>query len=90
MPFDFSPADARSLKGLVNYHDGLVAEDSVEARYLGEGYDLVARRWRGQGCEIDLVFRDDDGFVFVEVKKAATFAQAAERLTLQQMHRISL
>ena len=90
MPFDFSPAEARSLQGLVNFNEGLAAEDIVEARYQAEGYDVIARRWRGQGCEIDLIFQGDDGFVFVEVKKSSTFARAAERLTPQQMRRICL
>ena len=88
MPFDFSPSDARSLKGLINYNDGLAAEDSIEVRYTQKGYDFVARRWRGEAGEIDLVFRDDEGFVFVEVKKSATFDRAAEHLSMRQLQRI--
>ncbi len=32
------------------------------------GGGVPARRWRGGGAEIDLIFRDGDICVFVEVK----------------------
>lgn len=88
MPFDFAPSDDLSLKGLVAYHDGLAAEDSVETHYVAMGYRILDRRWRGQGGEIDLVVQNDDGVVFVEVKKARTHAYAAERLSMRQLARI--
>lgn len=87
MPFDFVPS-ARQCKGLANHHAGLAAEDCVAAAYSARGTDLVARRWRGKAGEIDLVGRDADGFVFIEVKKARTFAAAAERLSHRQLSRI--
>ena len=90
MPFDFAPSDDRSLQGLTNYHDGLAAEDTVADRYRRDGYDLAARRWRGHAGEIDLIFQDDDGFVFVEVKKSATHGRAAESFSSAQMQRICL
>ena len=49
---------------------------------------MVARRWRGQGGEIDLIVRDGAGLIFVEVKKSRCFARAAERLTPRQSARI--
>ena len=96
MPFDVSPADDLALRGATAYHDGLAAESSVEIHYQSEGYRLLERRWRGQGGEIDLIFRDNKinvwgqkgGFVFVEVKKAKTHACAAERLSRRQLNRI--
>ena len=98
MPFDFAPSDAafsdvapgddRSLKGLVAYHDGLAAETSVENHYAALGCRIVERRWRGRGGDIDLICKGDDGYIFVEVKKARTHAMAAERLSIRQLHRI--
>jgi putative endonuclease len=49
---------------------------------------MVASRWRGASGEIDLIVREGAGVVFVEVKKAATHAEAALRLTSRQMARI--
>ena len=88
MAFDFSPSDDLALRGRTAYHDGLAAEDAVERTYLNRGYGLLARRWRGGGAEIDLIFVNDAGFVFVEVKKARRHAEAACRLTPAQLQRI--
>ncbi|MAM62735.1 YraN family protein [Maritimibacter sp. UBA3975] len=76
------------MSGRVSYAAGLAAEESVARDYERRGYGVVARRWRGSGGEIDLVFRDGDGFVFVEVKKARDLARAACRLTQAQLGRI--
>lgn len=76
------------MAGRESYLAGLAAEDSVARDYERRGYGVVARRWRGSGGEIDLVLRDRDGFVFVEVKKARDFARAAGRLSAAQLGRI--
>lgn len=88
MPFDFAPSDDLSLRGLVAYHDGLAAEDAVDAHYRNRGYDVVARRWRGEAGEIDLIVKDGPGYIFVEVKKARSHAAAAESLSMRQLGRI--
>lgn len=49
---------------------------------------MAARRWRGTYGEIDMVVRDGDELVFVEVKKSRDFLRAAERLTRAQLKRI--
>ena len=89
MPFDFAPID-RHVQGLANYNDGLAAEDAVARLYAHRGCDIVARRWRGQGGEIDLICRDAEGYVFVEVKKSRSFDAAAAHLSFDQLHRIAL
>ncbi len=76
------------MNGRRNYHAGLAAEDSVARSYQRRGHPIAARRWRGSRGEIDIVARDGDGLVFVEVKKARDFARAAQRLTRAQMRRI--
>lgn len=76
------------MSGAVSYHAGLSAEAGVAASYLGAGLDLVARRWRGQGGEIDLILRDGAVLVFVEVKKSRDFTRAMARITQRQVNRI--
>lgn len=76
------------MTGLVSYHAGLAAEDAVQRHYLDAGAACAASRWRGKSGEIDLIMREGPTVVFVEVKKAATHAEAALRLTARQMARI--
>lgn len=89
MPLDFSHHDYR-LQGLRNYNDGLAAEESVATHYQALGMPVIARRWRGQGGEIDLICKGWDGLVFIEVKKSGSFETAAAHLTFEQLHRIAL
>ena len=49
---------------------------------------MEAQRWRGAGGEIDLILRDVNTLVFVEVKKSRSFARAAERISPRQIARI--
>jgi len=76
------------MSGAVSYYAGLAAEDQVADDYGRRGHATCQRRWRGKGGEIDLIARDGDGLIFVEVKKARDFARAAERLTGRQLGRI--
>ena len=87
MPLDFSPT-RRQITGLRNYHDGLAAEDNAATECQLRGLVVLERRWRGPRGEIDLICRDGDEYVFVEVKKGATHDIAAERLTQKQINRI--
>jgi len=52
------------------------------------GQEILAKRWRGTGGEIDLIAKNGDGIIFIEVKKSRSHAQAAGRLTRRQMDRI--
>ena len=76
------------MGGAVAHYGGLAAEEQVASRYLAAGKSIAARRWRGTSGEIDLIVRDGASMIFVEVKRAETFAWAAERLTRRQMDRI--
>lgn len=60
----------------------------MAAYYLRLGFVVAAQRWRGQAGEIDLIMRDGPLLIFVEVKRAQSFAIAAERISSQQMSRI--
>lgn len=77
-------------RGQAAYHAGLAAENSVARDYESRGFSLIDRRWRGSGGEIDLIARNAEGLVFIEVKKSRNFAAAAERLDARQMKRICL
>ena len=76
------------MSGLMSYCAGVAAEDTVAETYRRRGYAQKAKRWRGQGGEIDLIFEKLGALVFVEVKKSRSFATAALRLTDRQMQRI--
>ena len=78
----------RQMRGATAFHSGMVAEAAVAAAYVRAGHPVVERRWRGSGGEIDLIAQDGAGFVFIEVKKSGTHAQAAEHLTRAQIERI--
>jgi len=70
------------------YHAGLSAEQRIAQDYERRGFVVARRRWRGSAGEIDLITRDGDDLVFVEVKQSRSIAQAAERLNRRQMARI--
>ena len=79
---------ARQNRGRVAFHAGRAAEQSVARAYIRRGCVLVAERWRGPGGEIDLILRDGDEMIFVEVKHARDFDRAAQSLSARQMHRL--
>lgn len=76
------------MSGEVSYHAGRHAEESVAREYARRGFPVVGRRWRGAGGEIDLIVRDGAGLIFVEVKRARSFARAAARVSDRQIARI--
>ncbi len=82
-------ADQRRIRGRAAYLSGLAAEDAVTRHYTGQGFDVVARRWRGSRAEIDLIVQCRDILVFVEVKKSRSFDAALMSLGRAQRHRIT-
>ncbi|GAW33515.1 hypothetical protein RA2_00553 [Roseovarius sp. A-2] len=78
----------RRERGLRAYLSGCAAEDAALRAYEARGAKLLERRWRGTGGEIDLILREPDSYVFCEVKKAATFDRALERIRQGQVQRI--
>lgn len=91
MPFDFvaSPVrQARSSRGLSNYHAGHAAEASVARLYEDRGIAICGRNWRGITGEIDLIGRQGDAVIFIEVKQSRTHDLAASHLSQAQIGRI--
>ncbi len=75
-------------RGSMAHHAGDAAEQIVARAYADRGLELAKTRWRGQAGEIDLILRDGDAVVFVEVKKSRNPDQAALRLGPRQIERI--
>jgi putative endonuclease len=91
MPFDFAPGTlrkTRSSRGLANHIAGHAAEASVAGAYENRGIAICARNWRGLTGEIDLIGRDGDVVVFVEVKQSRTHDLAASHVSQAQIGRI--
>ena len=91
MPFDFvsSPVrQSRKARGLTNYLAGHAAEASVARHYEDRGIAICARNWRGITGEIDLIGRDGDVVVFIEVKQSKTHDLAATHVSQGQIGRI--
>lgn len=90
MPSDFTraPAQTRKQRGLTNYLAGHAAEAGVARHYEDRGIAICARNWRGSGGEIDLIGRDGDVVVFVEVKQSHTHDLAATHISRAQIRRI--
>jgi putative endonuclease len=91
MPFDSGSSPARQsckARGLTNYLAGHAAEAAVARLYEDRGIAICARNWRGKTGEIDLIGRDGDALVFVEVKQSRTHDLAATHISQAQISRI--
>jgi len=78
----------RTERAKTNYHAGLAAEAIVAREYCDLGHPIVQQRWRGHCGEIDLIARDGDVVIFIEVKKSRKHDTAAHRLSRRQMDRL--
>jgi putative endonuclease len=69
---------------------GKTGEDLAVAELERRGYAVLARRYRTKHGEIDIVARDGETTVFVEVKARATaeFGTAAEAVTRRKQRRL--
>jgi putative endonuclease len=69
---------------------GRRGEQLAERHLLARGYRLVERNWRCRQGEIDLVVRDGDALVFVEVKtrSGVAFGHPFEAITPQKLARL--
>ncbi len=70
------------------HFSGLAAEEIAERLYLAEGATVAARRWKCPDGEIDLILRNGDGLVFVEVKARRRHEAAAVAISAAQWQRI--
>jgi putative endonuclease len=70
---------------------GKLGEDLACEELRRRGYVIVDRRFRTRGGELDIVARDGNVLVFVEVKarSGGTFGHGFEAITWQKRHRLS-
>ncbi|CUH88802.1 hypothetical protein PH5382_02745 [Phaeobacter sp. CECT 5382] len=80
--------ESRSITGLRAHLAGGAAEEQAERAYLARGAKVLERRWRGEGGEVDLIVREGDVVVFVEVKSGRSRDAALARITPAQMRRV--
>jgi len=83
-----APITVRQARGRTNYYSGKAAEESVARVCEARGQHVLKKRWRGRGGEVDLVTRDKDEIVFIEVKQSSTAARASRSLGARQMGRL--
>lgn len=91
MPFDIASNPAhrtRKARGLTNHLAGHAAEASVGRLYEDRGVSICAQNWRGRAGEIDLIGRDGEVVVFVEVKQSLSHEIAASHVSKAQIARI--
>ena len=80
--------EARKKRGAKAHRTGVLAEENA-ARFLeSRGFEILARRHRTPHGEIDLIAKEGDVLVFVEVKARPSRAQAAHSLTARQWARL--
>ena len=79
---------AKEHRSSLAFNAGCFAEQSVARHYERRGYHLAHTRWRSPAGEIDLILRFGAKVIFVEVKKSASFAKAAQRVSPRQKQRI--
>lgn len=70
------------------YLGGLAAEDIAERYYTERGCTVLAKRWRSEAGEIDLILQNSETLIFVEVKARRTRDAAAHAISAGQWARI--
>ena len=80
----------RSSIGQQSYYNGVMAEGLAAQIYLARSAALLGQRTRIAGSEIDMIFRDANQTVFVEVKARRTLADAAYSVSPQQSARLAV
>jgi putative endonuclease len=70
---------------------GKTGEDLACEELERRGYAIVARRYRRRGGDIDIIARDGETMVFIEVKarEGRDFGEAAEAVTAFKRRRIA-
>ena len=56
------------IMGMESYKQGIKGEDAAERYLIQHGYRILERNYRSQQGEVDIIARDGEFLVFVEVK----------------------
>ncbi|MCX7567791.1 YraN family protein [Sulfitobacter sp. F26169L] len=81
-------SQTRKHRGSMSFHAGLAAENRIAQDYERRGFPVARQRWRGKTGEVDLIVKDGEGLIFIEVKQSRSFERAAHRVSAAQMRRI--
>jgi putative endonuclease len=73
---------------MTNHAVGMQAEAQALAHLQGQGFSLIAQRYRNQWGEIDLVVSRADELRFVEVKARKSLEDGLYAVTPKQQQRI--
>lgn len=75
-----------------NVRLGAGGEAAAAARYVHDGYDVVAANWRCERGEIDLVVARERHLVFVEVKTRSSdrFGSAVEAVDKRKQRQVRM
>jgi putative endonuclease len=70
---------------------GATAEQLAKSHLLAQGLSFVAENYRVKLGEIDLIFKEDEQWVFVEVKyrENASHGHAAEMFTMAKRRKLT-
>lgn len=73
-------------------HRGKFAEEAAFKYLKGQGLKAIAKNYSCKCGEIDLIMRDEDTLVFVEVRlrKSQSYGDGAASVTQSKQHRIIL
>ncbi len=80
----------RTATGSQSYYRGVSAEGLATQIYLARSASLLGQRTRIGGSEIDMIVRDANQTVFVEVKARKTLADAAYAVSPRQSARLAI
>ena len=83
------PKSEPAPERLAAFDRGISAESQAAAWLVGQGYRILARRFKCVAGEIDIVAGRRQTVIFVEVKARASFDEAAESVTPRQRTRIA-
>ena len=84
------PAGADSPRQLTTKQVGDAAEQRARRWLEGKGLRFIAANVRGRGGEIDLIMKEGQVIVFVEVRfrQSSRFGGAAASVTLAKQHKL--
>lgn len=74
---------------LTNDQRGRWAEEKAKALLQKKGYKILKERFKSPYGEVELIIRDNDFLVAVEVKYRRSYQDAADSISLRQRKRIA-
>jgi len=69
---------------------GKYGEEAAKNYLIAKGYKIIAQNYRFGGGEVDIIAKDNEYIVFIEVKyrRGTNFGNPADAITLQKQQKI--